>query len=1038
MGVSPDCIAAVRSASGDKLTDQDAADLIRKMEDLRKTEEARGNIDNLDARLRGLAAAEAEKTQIAAALKAKHTAMMVLAYDNALKHINALVGSGLKHDRALLAFLEGTSRHAQGSRHSVAATMLAYRARYLQEFNLAMVRNQDTARLVQNGDKAFGADVVREMQELRAGGEPGKTGNKAARDLAELYAGMAERTRQDLNRLGAPIGRLDGWSPQAHSTERVRRVDADSWIDFVLPRLDQARTFGTMNEALQRQMLRDIYNTITTGVDRNGLGTETTGRVGPANLANSLAHARVLHFADADAWLTYADRFGNGNIHDAMLAHFTAASKAAAQLERLGPNPLITLNRLRATLMRQAPQAQASVREALDPTKDSNFIASAMAEVQGLTAVPFNLRAAQINSAIRSWQALAKLGGAVVSSVTDLPTRAAALTYQGKPILSAWGENFRQLMQGRGAGEQRQMAAVLDAGLDGIKSHIIAAGIADDMPMGAMHKITAAFYKWQGMTWWSDAMKAGAGRAIAHEMALHAGKAWDALPTRYRNVLTQQNISPAQWEAIRATAWKAEDGRLYITPDRLEALPRQTLIDLARPDLEAMQQGLGDRLAKRQAADAKEAEWVARRVQVFRDSTTRMVATLQKRNAQGAATADKRVAEMRDRMAELQLRLDDLAEFQAAVAEGRAWQDAAPDPAGPRSSNTSRSGSAATEGGRVFDPRAERYLDEGQPATLAARAEGELRARLDALRRTIGNINREAGQAEKGRLQDFGDWWNRRQQELDQFTQRMQDRADARAAETAQENATYGDQVDRVLERTRDALELRLRGFFADEMGSGFLEQDLRTRRLMLAGTKPGTDTGELRRYLAQFKGFPVAFTDRVLGRALRGYTPDERLMQGRHLGSLMAGLLVFGYLAMTAKDFIRGYGPRDPTEPKTWLATLFQSGGLGIYGDFLFGNANRFGNSVLENLAGPTPSAAANVIGLFQRARDGEAKAGEAFNVILQNTPFLSLWYVRPTLDLLILNSIRESLSPGFIARQQQKRREEFGQERIMPATAF
>jgi hypothetical protein len=1034
MGVSPDCIAAVRSASGDKLTDQDATDLIRKMEDLRKAEEARGNIDNLDARLRGLAAAEAEKAQIAAALRAKHAAMQVIAYDQSLTHINGLISGGLRHDKAFLAFLEGTSRNVAGGRHSVAATMLAYRARYLQEFNLAMVRNPEIARQVQNGDKAFAADVVREMQELRAGGEPGRTGNQAARELAQLYAGMAEKTRLDLNKLGAPIGRLDGWSPQAHATDRVSRVSANEWIDFVLPRLDGERTFGTMNETLQRQMLRDIYDTIVKGVDRNGLATEATGRVGPANLANSLAHARVLHFADADAWLTYADRFGNGNIHDAMLAHFTTASKAAAQLERLGPNPLITLNRLRATLMREAAP---EIAPRLDPSKTQGAIASAMAEVQGLTAVPVNIRAAQISSGIRQWQALSKLGGAVISSITDLPVRAAALTFQGKPIMAAWAENFRQLFQGRGAGEQREIAAILDASLDGIKNRVTAAGIADDMPMGTMHRITEAFYRWQGMTWWSDALKAGAARGLSHEMALHAGKAWDALPPRYRTVLTQQNISAAQWDAIRATAWQAEDGRAYITPDRIETLPRQTLIDLARPDLEAMQKGLADRLAKRQAADTKEAEWVARRVQAFRDSTARMVERLQSRNERGAAAALERATEMRDRMAELQLRLDDLAEFQAAIAEGRAWGEAAPDPAAPRSANTIRS-TTGTEAARVFDPRAERYLDEGGPATLAARAEGELRARLDALRRTIGHINRQATQAEKARLQDFGDWWNRRQVELDQFTARMEANAEARAAATKAEGDGYGDQVDRILARTRDGLEIRLRGFFADEMGFGFLEQDMRTRRLMLQGTQGGTATGEIMRFITQFKGFPVAFTDRVLGRALRGYNPDERLLQARNLGSLIGGLLVTGYLSMSAKDLIRGYDPRDLDKPKTWLAALMQSGGAGIYGDFLFAQSNRFGNGALETVAGPTAGTAASIINLATRARDGEAKSADALNIALQNTPFLSLWYARPALDLLILNSLRESLSPGFIQRQQQKRREEYGQERIMPATAF
>lgn len=1034
MGVSPDCIAAVRSASGDKLTDQDAADLIRKMEDLRKVEEARGNIDNLDTRLRGLAAAEAEKAQIAAALRAKHAAMQVIAFDREANHLRALTSKGMRHDHAWLAWLEGRNSPIAISRDSIDKTIKAYLGRFMQEFNRFMLANPEIARLTQKGDEAFAADVVREMYELRQDGQPGKTGNKLAREAAEKYTEWAEITRTELNTHGAMIGRLLGWSPQSHAAALVRRVSQEAWVDFVLPLLDKARTFGTMDEPLQRQMLRDIYESIVTGVDRNGLGAETTGRIGAANLANSLSHSRVLHFADADAHLAYAEKFTQGNVHDAMIGHFTRAAKLAAQLERLGPNPANTLTKLRAMMYREAP---VEIRENFKPSNRNNAIASAMAEVQGLSAVPEKTRVAEIATNIRAWQSLAKLTGAVLSSANDLVINANALTQQGRPILSAYGEAFKGLFEGRGTAEQRDIAAILNAGMDGLKGHISAAGLAEDMPLGRTHKLLNWMFKWQGMQIWSDWRKAFAARSLSHEMGRQAEATWDALPNRYRRILEMQNINSAQWEAIRSTAWKGADGRTYVTPDRLEALPRQTLIDLARPDLEAMQTGLADRLAKRQAADAREAEWVTRRAQAFRDSTALMVARLQKRNAQGEAAAADRVAGMRDRMAELQLRLDDLAEFQQAITEGRAWQDAAPDPAAPRSSNTIRS-TAGTEGGRVFDPRAERYLDEGAPETLAARAEGELRARLDALRRTIGAINREATQAEKTRLQDFGDWWNRRQVELDQFTARMEARAEARAADTKAEADTYGDQVDRILARTQRSLEIRLRGFFADEMGFSFLEQDSRTRRQMYQGTSAGTLTGEAWRFVVQFKGYPIAFTNRVLGRALYSYTPDERLLQMRNLGTLIGGLIVMGYISMTAKDFVRGYGPRDPTKPATWLAALFQSGGAGIYGDFLFAQSSRFGNAPAETLLGPTLSTGARFLTLAQLTRDNEAKLGDWINFALQNTPLINMWYAKPALDLLILNSMRESLSPGFIQRQARTRREDFGQERIMPATAF
>jgi hypothetical protein len=390
-------------------------------------------------------------------------------------------------------------------------------------------------------------------------------------------------------------------------------------------------------------------------------------------------------------------------------------------------------------------------------------------------------------------------------------------------------------------------------------------------------------------------------------------------------------------------------------------------------------------------------------------------------------------------MAGIELRLDELAEFHEALAEGRAWQGAVPDEAMPGSTNAALSAEAPATGQagpRPFAPRRERYLDEADPATLAARAEGELRQRLDALRRAIGDVNRAARAAEQDRLRGLLSWWNRQEHALRSFADEMAERARARAALTEGERQDWDRRVARVLDERRLSLEIKLRRFYADEVGFGFIETDAAARRISLQGTRPGTGLGELMRSLMQFKGYPVAFTQRVLGRALLGYTPEERLLQGRNLAALIGGLVVFGYLSLTLKDVTRGWGPRDPTKLDTIMAALLQSGGAGIYGDFLFAQANRFGNSALETAAGPLPATLGQVINLAAQTRDAEAKPAQALNLALANTPFLSLWYARPTLDFLILNGLRESLSPGFLARQERKRREDFGQERLIPAT--
>jgi hypothetical protein len=234
----------------------------------------------------------------------------------------------------------------------------------------------------------------------------------------------------------------------------------------------------------------------------------------------------------------------------------------------------------------------------------------------------------------------------------------------------------------------------------------------------------------------------------------------------------------------------------------------------------------------------------------------------------------------------------------------------------------------------------------------------------------------------------------------------------------------------RLIGDERRRLEIALHRYVNDELRSfAVLEPGAQVRRLTLNATQRGTYAGEALRMLATFKSFPVGFTLGPLARQVHG-GPAQRSAGIGNIAMLIGGLAVLGYAAMTAKDFVRGYEPRDPTKLKTILAALLQSGGLGIYGDFLFGEANRFGGSTLATVAGPVIGEAASLVDLAQRARSGEATAAEALNWLLRNTPFINLWYVRPALDYAILNEMRDAVSPGFIQRQQVQRYRDYGQD--------
>jgi hypothetical protein len=235
-----------------------------------------------------------------------------------------------------------------------------------------------------------------------------------------------------------------------------------------------------------------------------------------------------------------------------------------------------------------------------------------------------------------------------------------------------------------------------------------------------------------------------------------------------------------------------------------------------------------------------------------------------------------------------------------------------------------------------------------------------------------------------------------------------------------------------------DAAAMTLRRYFADEAQSSVLEADARTQRYMTQGTQRGTFLGEALRFLTQFKGYPLTYTHRTLGRAIHGGAEGRSIGAG-NIAALIASTTILGYAAMTAKDYLRGYGAREVVgedgvpNANTILAAMLQGGGAGLFGDFLFANVSRTGNTFLANLAGPTISGAASGLNTALLAARGENVGGQAVRDVVSNFPFMNMWFLRPVLNYMILNDIREALSPGSLARDDIRARQEFGQEPLL-----
>lgn len=212
-------------------------------------------------------------------------------------------------------------------------------------------------------------------------------------------------------------------------------------------------------------------------------------------------------------------------------------------------------------------------------------------------------------------------------------------------------------------------------------------------------------------------------------------------------------------------------------------------------------------------------------------------------------------------------------------------------------------------------------------------------------------------------------------------------------------------------------------------------EATVTSQALMIHGA-PGTLMGEVSRNFAQFKMFGIAVTMLHGGRVAREFAAGNYKGGALYAGGLLMTATLLGALALQIKELIQGRDPRNMLDEKFWGAAVMQSGGLGIYGDFLFSGVNRLGGGLTSTIAGPLVGRLdglrnSTVGNIFKQADDkSRSNPGrDAVKLIKDWTPGGSLWYARLAYERLVLDRMQEMLDPdahqAWRRRQQMQRRD-------------
>lgn len=564
------CIRVMRDAAPDLSLD-DIDELIVELRKQKRIVTAAGVADSLQTEAMQAAELAANRLKLAAVIEKRNAALNLARQTEAESFVRRF-DNGNSPREALFALVAGTERVAVGGRASAAAEVKGFTGAWMG----GIAREMESAgvwplfvsgamdREISRALWAFGQDNAATIH---------GTLPREAVEIATIVHKYQEIARTTQNRFGAWVRPLPGYIVrQTHDMFKIRAAGFDAWRQSIETRLDWERIAQDNPDIGDRAgWLRAVYDDLASGVHTHETAKpgEAAPFKGPANLAKKVSQERTLHFLGPDEWFDYNQSFGQRTLSEGVLMGIGSAARTAGILKVLGTNPEANL---------KAVMGRVSERLGVDARAEfagqQQQVLDLLTHVDGRAAIPGNATAAQVSSNVRAFQSMAKLGGAIISSITDIPFKAAEMKYsRGQGYLSGMAEAIGDIFKGRPKGERRDMAESLGVYFDSMMGGVFARFDAQDLTGKTSTWLMQKFFKWNGLQWWTETHRSAFALSQAHYLARQAKMEWRRLHPETIRVLSLYRIGEPEWNLIRKHAVKLADGREYMTPEGVSAIP---------------------------------------------------------------------------------------------------------------------------------------------------------------------------------------------------------------------------------------------------------------------------------------------------------------------------------------------------------------------------------------------------------------------------------------------------------------------------------
>lgn len=258
-----------------------------------------------------------------------------------------------------------------------------------------------------------------------------------------------------------------------------------------------------------------------------------------------------------------------------------------------------------------------------------------------------------------------------------------------------------------------------------------------------------------------------------------------------------------------------------------------------------------------------------------------------------------------------------------------------------------------------------------------------------------------------------------------------------------------------MIDKYRDDLSTKIATYLTDAADTAIPTPGAKERAMMNRGFERGTVEGEAIRAIMQLKGFPITYISKGMTgqyyakKQLAGMAPNEQQFSSSGmvgLAQMMVGATMMGYLSVQLKEILKGKEPLEVFSDETALnpelltKAMLQGGGMGIYGDFLFGEYNKYGQTLSQSLLGPTFGSIDDIARIYNNVLSGDVDAitKNATRFAISNTPGYNLFYTKTALDYLFIYGLMERSNPGYLRRMERRMKRDMEQEFYFPPSRY